>query len=75
MLRNSDLLRKTLAVFLALFLLAGSGAALAEALPAESPAEEPMDLALERLNRFADMVNEQKESSLGFLRSLKDSAA
>lgn len=75
MLRNSDLLRKILAVFLALFQLAGSGAALAEALPAESPAEEPIDLALERLNRFADMVNEQKESSLGFLRSLKDSAA
>ena len=66
MLRDSDFTRKILAVFLALFLLAGSGAALAEALPAESPAEEPIDLALERLNRFADMVNEQKESSLGY---------
>ena len=56
-------------------LLAGSGAALAETLPEDSPTEEPIDLALERLNRFADMVNEQKESSLGFLWSLKDSAA
>ena len=43
------------------------GHAPAEALPADNPAEaEPADLALERLNRYAETVMEQKEHSFGY---------
>ena len=43
------------------------GTAPAEALPASIPAEEePADLALERLNRYAEMVMEQKELAFGY---------
>jgi histidine decarboxylase len=39
----------------------------AEALPADTPGEEePADLALERLNRYAEMVMEQKDHSFGY---------
>ncbi len=41
--------------------------ATAEALPAGNPTEEePADLALERLNRYAEMVMSQKELAFGY---------
>lgn len=50
-----------------LLLLFCPACSLAEALPAETvPGEEPADLALERLNRYAEQVMEQKELSFGY---------
>ena len=50
-----------------LLLLFCPACSLAEALPAETvPGEEPADLALERLNRYAEQVMELKELSFGY---------
>ena len=61
------------ACFLAIITLAMSllvfcpSCTLAEALPTDIPAEEePADLALARLNRYAEQVMEQKNLSFGY---------
>ena len=57
----------TAAVFAVSILAFSPACSLSEALPADASGEsEPADLALERLNRYAEQVHKQKELSFGY---------